>query len=361
MDGGVTTQNIETTDVLSLSVSEDLVISRTDYAVEVSHANTGFASSVDNSGTTFIQDLTINSNGHITAHESVDITSVLSNIWIDNTDYISPDLATFGLTYPYIYDDNTAIENNGNAAQFYFEASGTNTEAGIYVYSNPSAALDKASWLYGTSRSLIKAYDEHGDAYNSAISGYSNLTTINSAAIIGYGTNSDQYTLLATKLPTYSGSGTNADFAAMMKGDFYNQEAEGAVTNLSLGGTWTDLQTVSITTHGTGTDYSRVMINASATLSTPMSWYSGIGNDRWGEVYIRVIKDGTTVVGSAMAMVGFADDYWLHGGMASLSIATYDDPSDGSHEYKLQYLTGYGLTVSAPSGESGLVVFELKR
>ncbi len=334
--GGLS-ENVTSLDNVDIAVSGDLDITRTALNLVVAHEDTGFSTGVDNSDYVVIQDITVNSNGHVTGVESIDLGPSLTSLWEDDGSYIDPTEAT----YPYIYDDNSSSEISGNATQLYLETSGTNTEAGLYVYSNPASSLDKGSWIYDISRSLIKAYDAQGDQYNSAISGYSDLSSINSAAVIGYGTNSTYYTL-----------------PAMMYGDFYNQGASAAVSVTSGGSSWTTLQTANLTTHSTGVANSIVMVNASATLTTTLNWQYP-GNDRWGIVYLRVLRDGATVVGSSQALVGFQDDYYVFGGKESLAINTYDEPAAGDHTYVLQYLTGYGLTFTDTT-PNGLVVFELK-
>jgi hypothetical protein len=66
---------------------------------------------------------------------------------------------------------------------------------------------------------------------------------------------------------------------------------------------------------------------------------------------------------SSMETVGGVDDdgtnTYYYGGSAALAIAAYDEPTEASHTYKLQYSVGI-LTVFRTT-PNALVVYEIKR
>lgn len=144
------------------------------------------------------------------------------------------------------------------------------------------------------------------------------------------------------------GIGTNAPQSRFhLIGDFYNQTFTGAKINYDPGvGGWNTINSRTITTHGTGEDSSVVLIFAHAQQNC-----DGGAVD----MIIRVIRDGSTVVGIASGG-GFYDIIYGQYGQMGATLVSYDNPPSGTHTYTLQI-------ESAFSGALGynFFVIELKR
>lgn len=261
-----------------------------------------------------------------------------AGLWDDMTTYIRPK-ATIGVTYPYIYDDNTSIENYSNIAQLYMMTNGANTEAGIYVYSNQN--IDGTGYGYGDTRSNIKAYDWYGNNYNPAISGYSYLDYQGSSAIMGARYDGTVRAELATRSATYDGSLSNALYSLKLTGDFYNQEVEyGQSTLVYFTGTYL-LRSITITTHGTGTANSIVWAHAEC------DFYKTSTNTF---VCFYIYRDGTLLC-EVSEICYYDEDKTVH-------IQWMDEPAAGVHTYELRaYYPSGGMTYYGHQ----LHVVELKR
>jgi hypothetical protein len=114
--------------------------------ITVSHADTSSQASVDNSGVTVIQDVTLDTYGHVTALESVDLTSGINSL-IDTkisatgyaatiTDSVSGTTFNHGLgddVIVQLYDAITKetvyadVERNGNYLNITFASTPTNS------------------------------------------------------------------------------------------------------------------------------------------------------------------------------------------------------------------------------------------
>ncbi len=257
--------------------------------------------------------------------------SASTQLWQDNTTYISPTAAT-GATYPYIYDNNTATVNNGNATQFYYYIDGGNTEAGIYVYSSQNAA--GTSNRFDESRACIKAYDLWGDNFNPAIGGYSYLDYDGSSGIYGGKYDGTSYTKLGCQT---SGN----EYAAEMNGDFYNQDINYGQSTTTYGGADFSLRTQAVTTHGTGTALSAVWIHGEVD-------YYKTGTDSY--VVFRIYRDGT-FLGEVSEVSFINEDKTIH-------IQWFDEPTAGNHTYEIKvYYPSGGMTYYGHQ----LHVVEIKR
>ncbi len=142
------------------------------------------------------------------------------------------------------------------------------------------------------------------------------------------------------------GIGTNAPQARFhLVGDFYNQGFAGAKSNYDPGVPgWNKIDSLIITTHGSGEDSSVVLIFAHVQQSC----------SNWAvDMFIRVIRDGSTVVGIADGG-GYYDS--VQSGYIGATLVSYDQPPAGSHTYTLQIENAW-------SGALGynFFVIELKR
>jgi|GEM_PF-2472841 len=144
------------------------------------------------------------------------------------------------------------------------------------------------------------------------------------------------------------GIGTNNPLGRFhLVGDFYNQGFTGAKSNFDPGVSgWYSIASRTIETHGTGEDNSVVLIFAHV-----QEWtYGG-----YVDMFIRVIRDGTTVVGTATGG-GYYDIYSGLSAYMGATLVAFDEPPPGSHTYTLQIEDVFG----APFGYNFFVI-ELKR
>lgn len=145
------------------------------------------------------------------------------------------------------------------------------------------------------------------------------------------------------------GIGTNTPQSRFhLVGDFYNQGFAGAKNNYNPGVPgWVNINTQTITTHGTGEDNSVVLIFAHVQQSCQGGYV---------DMFIRVVRDGSTVVGIADGG-GFYDMYYgMYYGFMGATLVSYDEPPAGTHTYTLQIENAF-------SGALGynFFVIELKR
>uniref|UniRef100_A0A7C4TBY3 Uncharacterized protein n=1 Tax=candidate division WOR-3 bacterium TaxID=2052148 RepID=A0A7C4TBY3_UNCW3 len=144
------------------------------------------------------------------------------------------------------------------------------------------------------------------------------------------------------------GIGTSAPQSRFhLLGDFYNQGFTGVKNNYNPGiPGWNNVTSRTITTHGTGEDSSVVLILAHVQQSCAGGYV---------DMFIRVIRDGSTVVGIADGG-GYYDIYSGTYGYMGATLVTYDEPPSGSHTYTLQIENAF-------SGALGynFIVLELKR
>jgi len=155
----------------------------------------------------------------------------------------------------------------------------------------------------------------------------------------------------AAKLDVASAGGT----ALKLNGDFYNQEMAWSQSSLDYSLSWADLRSVTITTHGTGTNNSAVLINAYVSVLNNSGTY--------GYFAIRITRDGSPLNCLSSVTMGDYDwdDYWgeyLIATDRNVSLTWIDEPSAGSHTYVLQYSTA--VTINTWYG-SALNVVEIKR
>jgi hypothetical protein len=340
-----------------------------------------------------------------------------TSLWSDMTDYIVS-TANPGGEGVWVYDDMGSSHNQylyvtatnptdgKQLIKAWDQSTGSVTggrnnaiyaETGVYTGSSGSWALARSSGaILGYENSTTGTYSygvagyHYGNTANTphaAVFGGSNFTTttnvpltygalgyqetsLKAQGVYGYSiwNGSESYGVYgsATGAATtnygayFTASGGTSNYALRLEGDFFNQEVGADQTNYDPGVTWTDLKTVTITTHGTGATRSTVIISASATIGTSAARL--LANSGWGNVYIRITRDGTMIM-SAMATVGGVDDdgtnTYYYGGSAALAIAAYDEPTEASHTYKLQYSVGI-LTVFRTT-PNALVVYEIKR
>jgi hypothetical protein len=108
-------------------------------------------------------------------------------------------------------------------------------------------------------------------------------------------------------------------------GDFYNQGFVGSKSNYNPQVNWVDVSSQSTTTHGIGEDSSIVLV------------FAHVQHRGEKEIFIRVIRDGSVVVGIASGGGAGATNDDL-----GATLVTFDEPPAGSHTYKLQVdKTGY--------------------
>ncbi len=143
---------------------------------------------------------------------------------------------------------------------------------------------------------------------------------------------------IGTASPTYR---LDVSGTTRMNGDFYNQEVGYSQTQRVISHTWTTLQTVTITTHGTGPNGSSVLLNA---------FYSCYN---YGWMGLRITRDGIELFNSfdCAGLDGYDADF-------SMFATWVDEPSAGSHTYVLQWC-GYYTPIDWYS--SALNVSEIKR
>jgi hypothetical protein len=144
------------------------------------------------------------------------------------------------------------------------------------------------------------------------------------------------------------GIGTNNPLSRFhLVGDFYNQGFNGVKSNFDPGiPGWYSIASRTITTHGTGEDGSVVLIFAHVQENTSGGYV---------DMFIRVIRDGTTVVGTATGG-GYYDIYSGLPAYMGATLVAFDEPPAGQHTYTLQIENVFG----APLGYNFFVI-ELKR
>ena len=121
--------------------------------------------------------------------------------------------------------------------------------------------------------------------------------------------------------PLYNvGIGTNTPLTPFhLVGDFYNQGFAGVKHNYDPGvSSWSKVDSLSITTHGTGEDNSVVLIYAHVQFMAASTY---------ADIFTRVIRDGTVV---AIACGGGYTGYM------GATVVSYDEPPPGTHTYTLQ-------------------------
>ncbi|MFP4459100.1 MAG: hypothetical protein ACLFSQ_05895 [Candidatus Zixiibacteriota bacterium] len=144
----------------------------------------------------------------------------------------------------------------------------------------------------------------------------------------------------------------------------FGAHAEGTFQDIDIGDSWTDIESVEIIVSSDQDDSTIVIINASATITTDCTRWSGFPNDQWGFAYIRVMRDGQYLCGSSNAVVGqyayvYPTGSKFFGGAAALSINAFDNPEPGKHTYTLQYEnSALDIVDHVPFG---LTVMEIKR
>ncbi|MCD6097571.1 hypothetical protein J7K18_01640 [bacterium] len=220
-----------------------------------------------------------------------------------------------------------------------------------------SGALGGSGWENSSINAGVKGYAYWGNPYTAAVGAYSYIHDENSCALIAsYEFGSAPRTWLATKMRESDDSGPYG-FACRMDGDFWNQTAgsNGYITNWT-GATWTDITSVTIKTHGTGSSGSTVIFTAyvNAYDNDPEN---GLGESTY---YFRVVRDGSQILGSAATQTfyfssisgGTAYDGWVNS-----AISGTDNPSAGEHTYTLQYYTN---STDTDWYSRVLTVFEVK-
>ncbi|MEN3043937.1 MAG: hypothetical protein ABDH37_01780 [Candidatus Hydrothermales bacterium] len=123
------------------------------------------------------------------------------------------------------------------------------------------------------------------------------------------------------------GIGTSSPLSRFhLVGDFYNQGFVGTQSYFEPSGiTWSNVTSLTYTSHGTGEDNSVVLIYAHLISSTAGGYVDG---------FIRVLR-GTTPI--AIACGGGYYDVWS--GLSAyfgITLIAYDNPPAGTHTYTLQ-------------------------
>lgn len=209
-----------------------------------------------------------------------------------------------------------------------------------YRYGVSGSTNGGTSWSNTGIDAAIKGYSYWGNEYTAAIAGYSYLDYVNSVGVIGSNTSGTVRGELATRSYTYDGSTTEALYSLKLTGDFYNQEISYGQSSTPYF-TGTSLRTVTITTHGTGTDKSIVWIHGEC------DYYKTGENSH---VCFYIYRDGTLLC--EISEISFVDeDKTVH-------IQWMDEPQAGDHTYELRvYYPNGGMTYYGHQ----LHVVELKR
>jgi hypothetical protein len=227
----------------------------------------------------------------------------------------------------YVYRPNTSYGAN---------------KTGIYSYRYGVSGSTNGgtSWSNTGIDAAIKGYSYWGNEYTAAIAGYSYLDYVNSVGVIGSNTSGTVRGELATRSYTYDGSTTEALYSLKLTGNFYNQEISYGQSTAPYF-TGTSLRTVTITTHGTGTDKSIVWIHGECD-------YFKTDNDSY--VCFYIYRDGTLLC--EISEISFIDeDKTVH-------IQWMDEPPAGDHTYELRvYYPNGGISYYGHQ----LHVVELKR
>jgi len=141
------------------------------------------------------------------------------------------------------------------------------------------------------------------------------------------------------------GIGTNNPLTPFhLVGDFYNQGFDGTKNNYNPGvGSWSTVDEVTITTHGTGEDNSVVLLFAHV-----QDYTDGLFMD----MFIRIIRGATVVaIGNGAGCVSI-----MGSGFMGATIVSYDEPPPGTYTYTLQI-----ESVVAPARGWNFFAIELKR
>ena len=209
-----------------------------------------------------------------------------------------------------------------------------------YRYGTSGSANGGTSWSNSGIDAAIKGYSYWGNEFTAAVAGYNCLDYVNSVGVIGSNSGGTVRAELATRSYTYDGSTSDALYSLKLTGDFYNQEISYGQSTTSYF-TGTSLRTVTITTHGTGTDKSIVWIHGEC------DYYKTGENSH---VCFYIYRDGTLLC--EISEISFVDeDKTVH-------IQWMDEPPAGDHTYELRvYYPNGGMTYYGHQ----LHVVELKR
>lgn len=206
----------------------------------------------------------------------------------------------------------------------------------IYGYRPGSsvAANGGTGWGIGAVDAAVKGYSFWGNQYTAGVAGYNFLDYANSAALVG---------------ARYDGSAMGAfgyndglGFHALyLNGNFWNQETEWGQSMAPFVPNTFLLRTINITTHGTGTNGSVVVV------SGQMDYYK-TGSATY--VAMMLYRDGVKIYENSQYSAINQDNM--------LSVQWLDEPGPGAHTYQLycQYPSG-GLTFYGNS----LQAIEIKR
>jgi hypothetical protein len=209
-----------------------------------------------------------------------------------------------------------------------------------YRYGVSGSTNGGTSWSNSGIDAAIKGYSYWGNEFTAAVAGYNCLDYVNSVGVIGSNSGGTVRAELATRSYTYDGSTSDALYSLKLTGDFYNQEISYGQSTTSYF-TGTSLRTVTITTHGTGTDKSIVWIHGEC------DYYKTGENSH---VCFYIYRDGTLLC--EISEISFVDeDKTVH-------IQWMDEPPAGDHTYELRvYYPNGGMTYYGHQ----LHVVELKR
>jgi len=227
-----------------------------------------------------------------------DGTSAVCSQIIDNGTVVGMPNTTDANSNLYVYRPSTVYGADKSTIYGYRKGSGTDANGGT-------------SWSLSGVDAAIKGLSYFGNNYSAGVAGYNyNDCTDNSAGVFGSNYSGTYWGALGYRE-------ASSNYSMKLLGDFYNQESVFGESTALYGVSWV-LRSVTLTTHGTGTNNSVVMIHGEVDYyKTTTSTYVAFG----------IIRDGTQI--SEISEYSEVDvDKTIH-------IQWMDEPTAGSHTYEI--------------------------
>jgi hypothetical protein len=181
--GNTLTFSVNGTSDQDYTFGSNAFTSYTDHSIQgylTAHPTITAASSVDNSNGTVIQDITLDSNGHVTALGSIDLDSrYYTETEIDAFNYVDGNGTasylpkwsdTDTLTNSVVYDDGTNIGIGQTSPSYKLEVNGNIGLTSDGFYASPTGVMIGTNgWLYNDGQIAVShgSFSSNGDAQNS--------------------------------------------------------------------------------------------------------------------------------------------------------------------------------------------------
>tara|TARA_R100001460_G_scaffold14182_1_gene31892 strand:- start:2821 stop:4596 length:1776 start_codon:yes stop_codon:yes gene_type:complete len=371
-NGKLYKQDVSTGDITSVTAGDALTGGGTSGAVTINHEDTSSQASVDNSGSTFIQDVTLDTYGHVTGLTSVAVPTLNQNTTgqagtVATITGLAPDTATTQATQPNITTMTGFLGGTANAL-ITDDGDGTVTSESSLIYTTSfGTALTMSSVL-----PVININNTNNDSGGGALrlqnlrgsgghnplsindklgtiqfSGGDSLGTFTNYAMI-YGdvrssTNTDEAGRLYLQVATSDGTTTALQNGLLLTGDPTGNKIDvdlgnGGTSTTTIAGTLTMGTTAAMTNAGLLSVAAQTNITSLGTLTNLQVDDVNINSNIIGNVGgdLSVLSSGDLFLSGATNVVVQAGRLDISGTSASAGhVNLYEDTDNGTNAIKL--------------------------